>query len=114
MAWPLSRFTCWESVVEMEDRAVGSCPRLVYFVTFAWVYFRAPDIDTAHRVLLGPFTASWEGFDKFVETYSFELFLLLVFFVTHRYDAHARVRIAARTWNKGILWPIISPCLLSH
>jgi alginate O-acetyltransferase complex protein AlgI len=78
-----------------------------YFVTLAWVYFRAPDISTAHRVLLGPFTASWDGFGKFVGTYPFELFLLLVFFVTHRYDAHARVRIATRTWNRGILWPII-------
>jgi alginate O-acetyltransferase complex protein AlgI len=78
-----------------------------YFVTLAWVYFRAPDIGTAHRVLLGPFTASWQGFGRFAETYSFELFLLLVFFATHRYDAHARVRMAARTWNKGILWPVI-------
>lgn len=78
-----------------------------YFVTFAWVYFRAPDIATAHRILVGPFSASWDGFGKFVTTYPFELFLMLIFFVTHRYDAHARVRIAARTWNKGILWPVI-------
>jgi alginate O-acetyltransferase complex protein AlgI len=78
-----------------------------YFVTLAWVYFRAPDVATAHRVLLGPFTASWDGFGTFVGTYPFELFVLLMFFVTHRYDAHARVRIAARKWNKGILWPII-------
>ncbi|WP_291572913.1 hypothetical protein, partial [Bradyrhizobium sp.] len=78
-----------------------------YFVTIAWVYFRAPDLATAHRVLLGPFTASWEGFDKFAATYPFELLLLLIFFATHRYDAHARVRIAVRTWSKGLLWPII-------
>ena len=78
-----------------------------YFVTLAWVYFRAPDLATAHRVLLGPFTASWEGFDKFAATYPFELLLLLIFFATHRYDAHARVRIAVRTWNKAFLWPII-------
>jgi alginate O-acetyltransferase complex protein AlgI len=85
----------------------AAIPGTFYFVTLAWVYFRAPDIGTAHRVLLGPITASWEGFGKFVETYPFELFLLSVFLVTHRYDAHARVRIATRTWNKGILWPVI-------
>jgi alginate O-acetyltransferase complex protein AlgI len=78
-----------------------------YFVTFAWVYFRAPDLNTANRILLGPFTASWDGFGTFATQYAFELFLLLIFFATHRYDAHSRVRIAARTWNKGILWPVI-------
>jgi alginate O-acetyltransferase complex protein AlgI len=78
-----------------------------YFVTFAWVYFRAPDIAAAHRVLLGVASAPWDGFGKFVATYPFELFLMLIFFTTHRYDAHSRVRIAARSWNKGILWPLI-------
>jgi alginate O-acetyltransferase complex protein AlgI len=79
-----------------------------YFVTFAWVYFRAPDIGTAGRVLLGPLNASWDGFGKFATTYAFELLLLLIFFATHRYDAHARVRIATRTWNRGLVWPMIA------
>jgi alginate O-acetyltransferase complex protein AlgI len=78
-----------------------------YFVTLAWVYFRAPDIATAHRVLLGPLTASWDGFGKFVATYPFELCLLLIFFATHRYDAHSRVRIVVRSWNKGVICPVI-------
>jgi alginate O-acetyltransferase complex protein AlgI len=95
-----SQFAHWK--IASWARILGT----FYFVTFAWVYFRAPDIGTAHRVLLGPFTASWQGFGGFVQTYSFELFLLLVFFLTHRYDAHARVRIAVRTWSKGILWPV--------
>jgi alginate O-acetyltransferase complex protein AlgI len=94
--WPQWKIAPWAAV-----------PGTFYFVTLAWVYFRAPDIGTAHRVLLGPFTASWQGFGRFAETYPFELCLLFIFFAIHRYDAHARVRIAARTWNKGFLWPII-------
>jgi len=98
-----ARFSQWKIAVPPWLGVIGT----FYFVTFACVYFRAPDIVTAHRVLLGPFAASWDGFGRFVATYSFELFLLLIFFGTHRYDAHARVRIVARTWNKGILWPVI-------
>lgn len=96
-----------ERLPQWKIRPWLAIPATFYFVTLAWVYFRAPDIATAHRVLLGPFTASHEGFGKFVETYPFELFLLVVFFIAHRYDAHARVRIAARRWNKAILWPVI-------
>ena len=98
-----ARLLRWKIVVPVWLATIST----FYFVTFAWVYFRAPDIATAHRILRGPFTTSWDNFRTFAATYAFELVLLLIFFVTHRYDAHSRVRIAVRTWNKGILWPVI-------
>jgi alginate O-acetyltransferase complex protein AlgI len=78
-----------------------------YFVTVSWVYFRAPDIATAHRVLMGPFTASWRGADLFASARLYELVLLLVFFVTHHYDRHARVRIAVRRSSQVVIWVLI-------
>ncbi|HTB04954.1 MAG TPA: MBOAT family O-acyltransferase [Bradyrhizobium sp.] len=98
-----ARLARWNIVVPAWLGILGT----FYFVTFAWVYFRAPDIGTAHRVLQGPFTASWDGFRTFAATYAFELILVFIFLVTHRYDAHSRVRMAVRTWNKGILWPVV-------
>ena len=83
-----------------------------YFVTFSWVYFRAPDISTAHRVLLGPFQAPWGEFTGFAMSHLFELFLLAVFFLTHRYDSHARVRLAVRRWPREIVWPLVISMLI--
>src|SRR5947208_4044549 len=50
-----------ERLPQWKTRRWVAIPATFYFVTLAWVYFRAPDIGTAHRVLLGPFTASREG-----------------------------------------------------
>jgi alginate O-acetyltransferase complex protein AlgI len=78
-----------------------------YFVTLAWIYFRAPDVETAHRVFAGPFSSPWPSFAAFLGQYNFELLLLAVFFATHRFDRHAYVRLAVRRLNRGILWPAI-------
>jgi alginate O-acetyltransferase complex protein AlgI len=77
-------------------------------VTLAWVYFRAPDLATAHRVLAGPFTASWPDFAEFARKYVFEIALLALFLLTHRFDRHARVRLAVRRWNGGLVWALVS------
>jgi alginate O-acetyltransferase complex protein AlgI len=77
-------------------------------VTFAWVYFRAPDLATAHRVLAGPFTASWPPLEYFVAKYAFEIALLALFLLTHRFDRHARVRLAVQRWNAGLVWALVS------
>jgi alginate O-acetyltransferase complex protein AlgI len=77
-------------------------------VTFAWVYFRAPDLATAHRVLAGPFTASWPPLTDFAQKYAFEIALLALFLLTHRFDRHARVRLAVQRWNAGLVWALVS------
>ena len=78
-----------------------------HLVTLAWVYFRAPDLATAHRVLAGPFTTSWPDFADFARKYVFEIALLVLFLLTHRFDRHARVRLAVQRWNPGLVWALV-------
>jgi alginate O-acetyltransferase complex protein AlgI len=79
-----------------------------YFVTFAWVYFRAPNVSVAHRVLAGPFVAPWQDLTAFVYAHMFELLLLAIFFATHRFDRHAYARVAVARCNAGVIWAVIA------
>jgi len=79
-----------------------------YFVTFAWVYFRAPNVSVAHQVLAGPFVAPWPDVTAFIYQHIFELLLLTIFFVTHRFDRHAYARVAVARINAGIIWAVIA------
>ena len=78
-----------------------------HFVTLAWIYFRAPDLTTAHRVLAGPFSSNWPGINEVTRKYAYEIILLFVFFLTHRFDRHAYIRYAVQHCNKGFLWGCI-------
>jgi alginate O-acetyltransferase complex protein AlgI len=77
------------------------------FVTIAWVFFRAPGLAVACRVLAGPFLAPWTDVASFVQRYLFELLLLVIFLITHRYDRHARVRLAVARSHRGLVWVAI-------
>ena len=79
-----------------------------YFVTFAWVYFRAPNLSVANRVLAGPFVAPWQGLTAFIYQHVFELLLLTIFLVTHRFDRHAYARVAVGRVNAGVVWAVIA------
>ncbi len=78
------------------------------FVTLAWVLFRAPTLPMAITVLAGPFTAPWTDSLGFLQKYAFELSLIAVFLVTHRYDRHARVRLAVSRAPRGLVWVAIA------
>jgi alginate O-acetyltransferase complex protein AlgI len=78
-----------------------------HLVTLGWIYFRAPNVETAHRVLGGLWNFSRDGLGEFSRRHLFELLLLGIFAVSHRYDRHAAVRLAVRRWNRGIVWSII-------
>jgi alginate O-acetyltransferase complex protein AlgI len=80
------------------------CLLTFYFVSLAWVYFRAPSVSIAHKVLTGAFSAPWPDFATFAYQHMFELLLLAVFFLTHRFDRHAYARIAVARANAGIIW----------
>jgi alginate O-acetyltransferase complex protein AlgI len=79
-----------------------------HFVSIAWIYFRAPDIGSAQRVLAAPFRASWNDPLSFAANNLFPLLLLVVFFATHGFDRHARLRLALRSANMSIVWVIIT------
>jgi alginate O-acetyltransferase complex protein AlgI len=74
-----------------------------HFVTIAWIFFRAPDLTIVHQVLTGPFTAPWGNVADFASRNMFALLLLAIFFATHRYDRHARLRLMLRSANMGVV-----------
>src|SRR5690606_19912315 len=78
-----------------------------HFVTLAWVYFRAPDIATAHQVMLGPFIAAWPDLLAALRLHVFPLVLLALFFALHPFDRHALIRLGARRLSKAVLVPKI-------
>jgi alginate O-acetyltransferase complex protein AlgI len=78
-----------------------------HFVTVAWIYFRAPDLVVAQRVLTAPFSAPWADFGGFARANLFPLTLLAVFFLTHRFDRHARLRLLLRRANMAMVWAVV-------
>ena len=78
-----------------------------HFVTLAWVFFRAPDMQTATRVLQGPFVGGWSGVEEVAALNVFPLLLLLTFLVSHGVDGHARIRWALQRISPAVLWPMI-------
>ena len=78
-----------------------------HFVTFTWIYFRAPNLTTAHEVLAGALTGPLVGWQAFLSEHAYVLALLLIFFATHQFDSHARLRLALRRSPKPVVWAIV-------
>ena len=104
------------SFVHLKNKLFGPAlrlPRFVavlitfHFVTLAWVLFRAPTLSKAGQVLALPVTGSWPDMGSFVEKYAFFLVLIVIFFATHRYDDHRRLRAFVRFARPEIVWPLI-------
>jgi alginate O-acetyltransferase complex protein AlgI len=77
------------------------------FVTFAWIYFRAPNISVAHHVMVALVKSRWYDWSQFVQQHVFEICLLFAFALLHRFDRHAYLRIGVRRVSPSILWPAI-------
>jgi hypothetical protein len=59
-------------------------------------------------MLAAVFRGGWENGPALLETNAFTVLLIAVFFLTHRFDDHRRVKVAARRLRPEILWPIIA------
>lgn len=79
-----------------------------HVVTIAWIFFRAPDLDTVWRVMAGPFTAGVGDPLLFMRANAFPLLLTALFFLFHRYDDHRLIRLATRRLPVAIVWPVIA------
>ena len=79
-----------------------------HFITFAWVFFRAPDFTTAIRVLEGPFAAGWGGLLSDLKQNAFMLAIMFVFFLIHRFDRHSRIRLGLQRMSWTIAVPIMA------
>jgi alginate O-acetyltransferase complex protein AlgI len=81
-----------------------------HFVTLAWVFFRASTLAQAMTVLQAPFTSSWGDASAFASSQVFYLLLAVVFFASHRFDDHRRVRAMVRYVRGEIFWPLMLLC----
>lgn len=77
-----------------------------HIVTLAWVFFRAPDLETAVRIFSGPFAGGWENLGQTATTFMFPILLMAVFYVTHAIDGHARVRWLLGRLPAVVVWPL--------
>lgn len=78
-----------------------------HFVTLAWVFFRAPNMATALRVLTGPFRESYGNAASTLAQAAFPVMLCMIFFATHQFDRHARLRWASVRMNKTLQSSVI-------
>ncbi len=74
-----------------------------HFVSFAWVFFRAPDMDTAYIILNGLAYAPLGNLPKFLDNMAFPLFLFAVFLIWHRWDDHRYIRHFVRQSPKALV-----------
>jgi alginate O-acetyltransferase complex protein AlgI len=78
-----------------------------YFVTFCWVFFRAPSVSVAGRMLEAPFVGGWGDAASVLATHGFSAVLILVFFAVHAFDDHRRVKLAVRRLRSEFIWPAL-------
>ncbi len=78
-----------------------------HFIAGTWILFRAPDLDTAVRVGLGPFIGSWGGVAEWSKENIFPLFLLVTFFALHKFDSHQLIRKIVQKLHPSFLWPAL-------
>ena len=79
-----------------------------HFVAVAWIFFRAPDVENAFKIIQGPFVTSWGDVAEFLQANIFPVAILVFFFATHRFDRHALVRYAMARIPLVIAIPAIS------
>jgi len=106
----LSLNHCLRSKVRL-PRAVGWLLTF-HVVTFAWIFFRAPDLATAMRVLTGAFSAPWEGPGPFASKHLYPILLLAAFGVMHLVDSAAWLRWMTWKLPRRVLWTAILMGLL--
>ena len=67
-----------------------------HFVTLVWVYFRSPNVATAHTILKALVTPEPGLAVTFLQANVFAVVLIVAALALHFFDDHRRVRIAAR------------------
>jgi alginate O-acetyltransferase complex protein AlgI len=78
-----------------------------HFVTLCWIPFRAPNLETAGRVLQGAFMAPLGNLGVFAASHVFPLLLLALFLLTHRWDSHRSIRRGVHVLPQPVFWPMV-------
>lgn len=80
------------------------------FVSLAWVYFRAPNVGSAHAILSACICGGWDSAADVFSANLYVVLLLAAFLLFHAYDELTRVRILARRARAALFWPAILFC----
>jgi alginate O-acetyltransferase complex protein AlgI len=67
-----------------------------HFVTLVWVYFRSPNVATAHAILKALVVPAPDLTIAFLKANAFAVAMILLALALHRLDDHRRIRIAIR------------------
>lgn len=78
-----------------------------HFVAICWILFRSQDLLTAWHVASGPFFASTADPFRFLIQHIYEITLICIFFIFHRWDNYKIIRYAIRYAPKILIWIII-------
>jgi alginate O-acetyltransferase complex protein AlgI len=78
-----------------------------HLVTFAWVFFRAPSFHRAVAVLSGLGAGGWEQATSVFSNWSFQIFILVAFFLLHGADNHSLLIRTVRRVRAEIVGPVI-------
>jgi alginate O-acetyltransferase complex protein AlgI len=81
-----------------------------HWVAVLWIPFRASDSQTAMRVLAGPLAAPWQSLSLSLTHNALPLLLIVVFFLLHRFDRHAYLRVANRRLGPVNQYAAIAVC----
>ena len=79
-----------------------------HFVTACWVFFRSPDLKTVWRVFNGLFCAQIGNIEFFVTQNIFILCLIVVFFISHKWDDYSIIRSKVNLLPKKVTYLPIS------
>lgn len=82
-----------------------------HFVAIAWVLFRSPTLDKAINILSSFYLGGgWANLPELVTANLFPAVLIVVFFLSHRFDDHRLVHGAVRRLRAEMIWPVIALC----
>src|SRR5262249_20015609 len=100
------------AVLPATCRAIPNWVSLVltfHLVTFAWILFRSPSLPKAGNIITAVLHASTFGeLSNVVGNNIFPSILIVLFFASHRFDDHRRIKAAVRRVRAEIVWPIIA------
>jgi len=81
-----------------------------HFVSFAWIYFRAADIQAADGIIRGLLYGSWSDPFSVLQQNTFVVLLIVAFLGLHRFDRNALVRVGVRRTPLALTVPAIAFC----
>lgn len=78
-----------------------------HFVVASWILFRSWDIQTFMRITTSIYNLPFGDFKLFLNMNIFPILLIIIFFLTHKWDTHSFIRHATIRMHKPVFFSII-------